>query len=209
MSRPIDPGLLAALTATTGRRRQLLALEFGGGTVRLTTAGKALQATTAEDGTVLWSAMGGLLTIGAVEEKPDLAGSGMDLTVSGVDQTVLALILGDQYRGRLARAYEVMIGDDGHVVGLPLLTCKGRMNGSWKVRQHRAQRTGASTVTISTKITDLAADLEHVSGIQMNEGSHQLYYAGDTGLANVVTLANRVVYWTGTNPIRLRPPAGA
>lgn len=82
-----------------------LEFNFGGGTVRLCTAPVDLS----WNGQT-WEGIGGTLTWEPPQEQAgDESGQGLRLTLSAVDQAVLAVLLGQQYLGRTVRIWQ------GHV----------------------------------------------------------------------------------------------
>ncbi len=188
MARTLTAGMQTAIAAENGDFVHFIELAFSGGTQRLST------------GTVdmswdsqTWDAIGGALGVNAVTESSDLSAGGVELTLSGVDQTILALLLSQFYIGRTVRVWLVHLSG-GAVVADPVLIFAGYMNGGWTVRDVRPNE-GSGTVTITGRVVSRLADLDLRRGIQTNVTSHQAVYAGDMFFEHVSTLATQPIVW--------------
>ncbi len=194
MTRTLPTGYLADASAVSAEFVHLISLDFSSGTVYLST------------GTVnllwnghTWSAVGGLLELGAVEESQDLQAQGADLKLSGVDQTVLSELLNANYRGYDATIYRARLNQTtGQIIGTPLLLFMGKQLNPYTVEEQRDSRNGG-TVTISTKLGSVLS-ITQVRGIRAQLISHQQVYSGDTFFQNIASLGARKVYWATTAP---------
>ena len=74
---------------------QFIRLGFGSGAVYLTTAAQDITWNS-----VTWTAIGGLLDVGNVTESPDDQSTRYTMRLSGVNQTILSILLQDQFIGR-------------------------------------------------------------------------------------------------------------
>jgi hypothetical protein len=166
----------------------LLELEFSDGWVRLTTAPQDL----AYLGDT-WESIGGVLSFGGIEESADVKAHSVDITLSGVDQTVMALLLGSEYRGRQALIYRVYYDRTlGTVLGQPVRLFKGLQLSPYTVQESRTREYG--TVTIQTRLLSFLG-VERVRGIMASLPSHQHYFAGDLFFQHVASIANSPIYW--------------
>src|SRR3989338_2685295 len=102
MARVLTSGMQAAVAAQVGAIVHLIELQFAGGTVRYCTAAQDITTTTPA---ATWVGAGGVLDIAVVEEGIDLSGHAVEVSLSGVEQAVIALLLGDKYVGRICRIY--------------------------------------------------------------------------------------------------------
>ncbi len=104
MTRSLGAGLAADITAATGERARLIELQFADQAgvptpVWITTASQDL----VWAGTT-WQSVGGRMNVEALGESADDPSNSHRLSLSGVDQSVLALILGSTWKGRIARS---------------------------------------------------------------------------------------------------------
>lgn len=148
-----------------------------------------------------WEAVGGLLEMGGVEETSDARAQGIDVKLSGVDQAILAVLLGSQYRGRPVKIWRVHLDRaTGLVVPSPILLFQGLQLSPYTVDEERTRAGG--TVRISTRLSGYFG-VERVRGIVTSLVSHQHYFIGDLFFQHTTSLANKKIYW-GT-PVPLLP----
>lgn len=188
MSRSLDSAFEAAIESESAEFVHLLEINSSGGAVRLNTGAVDLVWNS-----LTWEAVGGQLEIGAVEESGDGAAQGAGLTLSGVDQTILAVLLSTSFRGYSASIWRAHLNrTTGAVIGTPLLMFTGVQLDAYKVEEQRG-RTG-NTVRISTQLSGLMS-VPKVRGIWSNLTSHQHYFSGDTFWQHAASLANKKIYW--------------
>lgn len=191
MTRSLGADTLAAVIAERAEFCHLLELQFSSGTVRLSTGSQDLSWDSQT-----WQAVGGLLEFGGVEETGDVRGQGVDVRLSGVDQTVLSTLLTNQFRGRPIKIWRAYLNTTtGEVLGTPLLLFQGLQLSPYTVEEQRGREGGS--VKISTRVVGLLG-INRVRGIQANLVGHQHYFNGDTFFRHTSSLANVKVYW-GTN----------
>jgi hypothetical protein len=170
-----------------------VALEFSTGTLYLSTG--AVDVTWNAH---TWVAVGGALELGAVQETGDTSAQALDLTLAGVDQTVVVALFGAGYRGRAVTVYRAYLdAATGTVVGTPLTLFAGIQRGAYTVEESRTHAGGA--VTVRTTVQTVLAT-QRVRGIQANLVSHAQVYTGDTFFQNVAALQNIEVYWGTSDP---------
>lgn len=192
---------LAAITAESAEFVHLLEMEFSGGTVRFCTGVQDLLWNA-----FTWDAVGGLLQFGGVEETTDAKAQGVDIKLSGVDQTVAALLLTNQYRGRAVKIYRAHLNKtSGQVVGEPLLLFQGLQLSPYNIEEQRDF--GGGTVQISTRFSGYFG-VSRVRGIQTNLVSHQHHFNGDTFFQYTAQLTNAKVYWGTATPASITRGGG-
>ena len=191
-ARPLSPAMLAAIGALAGEMCYLMSFAFDSGVVYLTTASADL---TVNGET--WLAIGGAITFGGITEAGDLSASQVDITVSGVNTSVIAVLLGSPYVYRTAQIY--LVGFDPvtrAVLGSPVLLFQGLMNGGFQIKETRKAAEGhAGTVEVIARVAERVALLDQREGIQTNVPSHNLLYPGDLFFSFVTQLANAPVSW--------------
>ena len=169
-------------------------LEFSGGTVRYATGSSDIL----YSGNT-YTAIGGKVEFGSMQETPALDGTGISLTLSGVDQGIVNDILGDNLIGRNATLFLVHF-TAGAIVTDPIQFGPYMMNGGWEVAENYDQ--GGGTVTVTTTMEGMGATFKVIRGIQMNVQSHQQIHSADTIFNKVVLLAGKTLLWGSYRVIR-------
>lgn len=188
MTRPINAAALAAMKSESAEFVHLLEFTFSGGAVRLNTGAQDL-----DWNGFTWEAVGGLLQFGGVQETSDMSSQGVDVQLSGVDQTVLSVLMTNAFRGRQAKIYRAHLDRaTGLVVDSPLLLFQGLQLSPYTVEEDQAS-TG-STVQISTRLVGFFG-VDRVRGIVSNLASHQQYFNGDLFFQHTSALDTTNIYW--------------
>lgn len=203
MTRTLGAGITSGIALAVGESTELLFLDFADTSnnptpVYLTTAAKDISWNSQT-----WQAVGGHLAVDVLGESTDGPADGVRLALSGVDQSVLALILGSRWRGRTATAYYAHLDQAlGTVKTDPVLMFKGLMNGGFDISESRGDF-GGGTVDIALRLTAKLNELVKVRGVRTNMASHRATIPGastDTFFQHVPQLALRRVYWGMKTP---------
>lgn len=140
-----------------------------------------------------WEAIGGVLEFGGIEETGDVRGQGVDVRFSGVDQSILTLLLASKFRGRGVKIWRAHLDSStGKIIPDPILLFQGLQLNPYQVTEERTRQGGA--VRIATRLTGMLG-LQQVRGIQANLPSHQHYFPGDVFFQHVASLVNTKIYW--------------
>lgn len=200
MTRTLGGALATDLAQPAAEKTELIALDFADLSnnptpVYLTTAARDLT----WDGKT-WQAVGGHLDVDALGETTDNQGGGLRVRLSGVDQAILALILGARWRGRGATVYYAHLNPaTGAVIDTPVQMFGGQMNGGFQIAESRGDF-GGGAVDITTRLTSKLNELVRVRGVRCNVESHRATVpaaatAGDTFFQHVAQLPMRKIYW--------------
>src|SRR3990167_4516558 len=185
MGRTITAGMQTAIAGESSAIAHFIELQFSGGTIRLVTAPHDISWNS-----LTWVGIGGALSFDSVSESGDINAAGLIMSLSGVDQTILAALLGQFYIGRTVQIWLAHFDTAGAIVADPLLLFNGKMNGGFEIEEARNQdRPG--TVTITSKLSDRISDLAIRKGLQMSLDSHQKLFATDTFFRFVADLSSR------------------
>lgn len=177
----------------------LIEMQFSSGTVYLNTGAQDISW-----GGQLWEAVGGLLTIGGVESSGDSAAQGVELKLSGVDQSVLGALMTNNYRGRIVRVRRAYLDQTTGVVrNDPVFLFEGLQLSPYSIEEERSRQGG--TVTVTTRIMGYLG-VDRIAGIWANLTSHQHYFPGDTFFQHVASLANLKLYWGTQAPLGVGAP---
>lgn len=176
MPRTLTTAIKAALTAQTGEVVLLFQLGFSGGTLHLTNGAVPITW-----GGNVYTALGGLLSYDGLAESGDLSASGLTISASGVDQTIIAALLNEGYIGQTVSVWRAYLDPTTfQPIADPVPLFTGYMNGGWSVEEDYPDPSqGSGTCTIRLTCTDRLAQLDQKRGIQGNLGSHQSLYPSD------------------------------
>ena len=96
--------IVEAIQQPTTEFVHLISADFSGGTLYLNTGARDLY----WNGQT-WEGIGGTLTFDAVQEANEEKGRGVQFQLAGVDQTIVATLLNNNYRGRVVRVYRAYL----------------------------------------------------------------------------------------------------
>ena len=190
MTRTIETDMKTSISDETSKGLvHFFKFSFSGGDVRYTTAPHDITWNS-----LLWQGVGGALNFEAVVETGDLKGNGTDLVLSGVNQTIVSILLQESYIGRDVEIWHGHINSSGTIVDAPIQVFLCGMNGGFTIREtHEPSAPG--TVTIKGRMQDRIASLSRVRGIQTNKPSHQKVFSGDEFFSHVAKTVGKSVTW--------------
>lgn len=200
MTRTLTSGMQTAVAAQRGTVAHFIQIESSGGTTRLSTTPVDI-AWNAQT----WDAIGGNLEIGSVEEAGE-ASAGVDLTLSGVEQSIIAILMNNQVRGREVRIWLAHIADDGKIVADPLEIFRGYQVADYTISERRPSSPGAGTVVVKTRVMSRLAPISTPMPVRLNIISHRdmlkraALAVTDTFMQNVGGFAGREIYWGSIVP---------
>jgi hypothetical protein len=186
--RSLSPATLNALKNSSGERVTLVKIVMQSETLRLTTGSRRLSW-----GGYTWEAVGGQLEIGPVEVSADERGAGIDVTLSGIDQSIVSLLLQQQYRGRQLWVGRAILDSATGTVLDVVEFFDGIQTDPYEIVE-TIERGRPGTVTIKTRARPRLA-IDEWRGIRTNLTDHQRYAPGDTLFAHVASIAGRPLYW--------------
>lgn len=188
MARTLTAGVETAIAGADGEFIHLIELNFSGGTSRLATSSVNIL----WNG-FTWTAIGGLLELGDITESLELGSGGVALTLSAVDQTILAAVLTGNYRGRTGQIWRAHISG-GALIADPTPFFRGYLNGEWEATETRSPN-GTGTARISTRLVSRLSDLERVRSVLSNMESHGRIAGGDTFFRTLPGLLGKRLIW--------------
>jgi len=178
MSRTINASLLTALTGSVVEPFYAVELFFDSETLRLWTG---LGDRTINSNTYLGT--GSLLNIGASEEIGDLSAKSMDLSLTGLDSSIISLALQEPYQRRQAKVYlgEKSVSD---VIQI--------FSGQMDTMSISDSPDGATVqLTIESKLVEL----ERSANWRYTDESHQSRQDGDTFFSYVQVIQDQQIAW--------------
>lgn len=117
---------------------------------------------------------GHLLKSGAIQESSDVRVGTLNITLSGVDQSYISILLNQSTTNRQIKVYRAFLDSSQAIIGDPLLTFDGRVS-DFKIKDAR----DSSTITLSS--SSHWADFEKKAGRRTNNNSQQMFFDGDLG----------------------------
>ena len=183
MSRSLPAALSTELNATELKPFYAIELAFDSDTLRFWTGYGTIEANNEE-----WIGSGIVLTISTSSETTDLAANGINITLSGLDTSLVALALLENYRGRSAKLYIGALDAENQPVSDLYQVFAGRMDIM------TIQEDG-STATISISIENVLIDLERPRARKYTNEEQLARYSGDNSLENVAKLADKQISW--------------
>lgn len=188
MSRSLTAEMLAALAAESVPLTLLVELQFGSGTVNLCN----LDYDVTYNGTT-WLGAGRVGRISEVQESEDVQAYGVSLTLSGVDSSLLAIALGEDYQGRTVRIWLAAFDTSYAVIDAPYLVYRGRMD-SMRIS---AGQQGVITLNCEGRL----ADFQRARVRRYNSADQQMVYPADKFFEYVPQLASgQAIYWGSAAP---------
>ena len=153
-----------------------------------------------------WTGTGLLMSVANVSEGSDLDVSGIDITFDGVDQTIIAILMNNQFRGQPIEVWKAWFdAGSGAVIGSPLLLFKGYQNEAYTIGESSTDNPDA--VSVSTRATSRMSRVTAENVVLTNPVSHlnMLVRGGLTDTtanfwAIVPTIINKDVYWGKDTP---------
>jgi len=195
MTRSLEAGMLSSIAAQSGR--EILHLI----SIDLPTVGTLYLCTAPHDvdwDSETWEGIGGAIGFEGVAESEDKKSGRVKITVSGVDQAVLASLLTYNIRGRVVELYYAHLNTEtGAIVSDPFLLFQGYANEGIQVEEIRDTR-GRGTVDIKLTAVDRFIYIGRGRGIECNTASHQRHFSGDTFFQHVPKLMGKTIEWRGT-----------
>lgn len=195
MSRAISSSLLNALTASSIEPFFAVELMFDTRTIvgadgsnvdiaplRMWT-GLGDRTINVQGSNQVFTGTGSLLSIGDLEEVGDLSSKSLELTLTGIPNSIVSLALQEPYQRRVARLY---LGEqsDSSVVEI----FSGKMDKMSIIDE-------SNTSTIALTIESKLIELERSSGWRYTNENQQSRYDGDTFFSYVQSLQDQTVTW--------------
>lgn len=183
MSRTLPAALATEFGAIELKPFQAVEIEFSDGILRFWTGFGELNV----DGKS-WSGIGQVLGISEATEAADLAASGITVTLSGLDTSVLSAILNENYKLRPLSIYVGALDADNIPVSTLYKTFDGRMD-TINIQEN------ADKVTLVINAESRLIDLNRPRTRKLTDAEQKSRYPGDDSLAQVALLADRQLDW--------------
>jgi len=210
MTRTLTSGMQTAVAAERGYDIiHLIQMESSGGTLRIATSAQDISWSGQT-----WAAVGGHLQYGGSQETGDLKAQGVPVALSGVDGSIVSLVLNNFFRGYEVIVYRALLNSAaGTIVADPLEEFRGYQNTAYTVTDdQQAESMGGGSVSVKTRWVSRLAAFQQGGPVLTNLHSHRdmLRRGGLTGtdltdafFKFLPALVNKPIYWGTASPARV------
>lgn len=129
------------------------------------------------------------LGFSSIAETSELLVNSCTISLSGVDQAVIAALLQETYLSRKVKVRTAMLTESLQVVADPVLIFDGRMD-----RPTVSVDPDSGTVTCTVEGVSHWTDFERRSGRHSNDVEQQAFFPGDKGFAQVAVIPEQI-FW--------------
>lgn len=134
-----------------------------------------------------WIGAGNLGSISSVGENTDLQAQGVNLTLSGVDPSLIASALGEQYQGKQTQIWFCPLDANGQLIGTPIRIFNGRAD----TMSIEVALTAAITLAAESSLVDFF----RVRSSRFNDEDQQAKFPGDLGFQYVAQMVEKQIVW--------------
>jgi hypothetical protein len=135
-----------------------------------------------------WTGSGTVISFSSTNEATDLSANGMTITMTGLEASIISIMLSENYRGRLAKVYLGALGSNNLPVSSLYQIFAGRMD-------IMTLQENGETANISISIENVLIDLERPRARKLTNEEQLKRYPGDNSLKNVASLQDRQIAW--------------
>ena len=130
-----------------------------------------------------------VLGYSGITETSDLLVNSCTITLSGVDQAVIAILLQETYLNRKCKIRTAMLDAGLTVIADPVLIFDGRMD-----KPAIAVDPDSGTVTCGVEGVSHWTDFERRPGRHSNDTEQQTHFPGDKGFSGVASMTDEI-FW--------------
>lgn len=135
-----------------------------------------------------WTGSGTVISFSSTNEATDLSANGMSLNFSGLDSSIISIMLSENYRGRLAKVYLGALGANNLPVSDLYQIFAGRMDVM-------SLQENGETANITITIENVLIDLDRPRARKLTNEEQLKRFSGDDSLKNVASLQDRQIAW--------------
>lgn len=183
MSRTLPEALATQFAANELKPFYAVELLFDSGDLRFWTGYDDIEA----NGET-WTGSGLVMGISGTSEPSDLSANGINITFSALDSSIIAVMLGENYRGRSAKVYIGALDSTNQPVSDMYQIFAGRMD---IMTLHE----NGNVATIQINVENVLIDLDRPRPIRLTNEDQLDRYSGDESLSGVAQLQDRQISW--------------
>lgn len=183
MARTLPAALATEFDAAQLKPFYAVELDFDSGVLRFWTGYGTITANGEEyEGAAL------VLGISSANENIDLSADGITISFSGLDSSIVAVTLTQNYRGRSAKVFMGALDALNQPVSDMYQVFAGRMD-------IMSIQEDGQTATISLQVENVLIDLERPRTRKFTDEEQRKRFPGDASLENVASLQDRQIAW--------------
>jgi hypothetical protein len=182
MTRSISASNITASQGEVIRPILLIKLEFDGETIYINNSVLSITF----DGNAYVGA-GSFIGISLTQEGIELRNYSIDLTLTGLDSSLISEALGVNYKNRDATVYLAFLTSNHALVDDPFIVFKGRMD----VMPIDIGKISTITLTVEGRL----ADWERARVRRYTDEDQRKYYSNDKGFEYVPQMVEKVLIW--------------
>jgi hypothetical protein len=186
-TRDLSAAVEAALAGTNLRAMFLIELRFGSGTVYVNNLDFPK-----DYGGHTWLGGGRVGSISAIEEGEDLQAYGLRLTLSGIDPSLIAIALDEDYQGRTVIISLALLDANHNIVETPVQVYRGRMD--------TMPIEAGQNATITLNVEGRLVDFERPRVRRYNAEDQKIVYPTDEFFQYVPQMVSKELYWGMATP---------
>ena len=183
MARTLPAALVTEFDAAQLKPFYAIELDFDSGVLRFWTGYGTITANGEE-----FEGAAQVLGISSANENIDLSADGLTISFAGLDSSIVAATLTQNYRGRSAKVYIGALDASNEPVSTMYQVFAGRMDIM------TIQEDG-QTATISLQVENVLIDLERPRTRKLTDEEQRKRFPGDASLENVAALQDRQIAW--------------
>lgn len=135
----------------------------------------------------LYQGLGTIGSVGSIEENKDLDPTGCNITISGIDPSILATVSNNDHLNRKIYIRFAMLDSNQAIIGEPILHFDGAMD--------EIDIEFGKDATISVSAKDRLADWDRLQSERWTHEQQIALYPGDLGFEFVSELPNKKIIW--------------
>lgn len=182
MTRDITSAMQTAVALPTIRPVVMVYLDLPSGAIRVNSSPYSITYAGFP-----WAGVGSFGGISAVEEILDFGGPNLDLTLSGIDNSLVSVVFTDHYQGRTAQVFLGLLTEAHTVITDPVEVFTGRID-------YMSVDTG-ETSTIGVRLENELVDWERPRIRRYNNEDQQSAYPLDVAFEYIEQMVNTEIRW--------------
>ena len=142
-----------------------------------------------------WTGLGHLAGISAIQETPDIIASGVQMQLSGIPSSLIALALGQARQGNEVSIWLGAMSASGSIVADPYLIFSGLMDVPSILEQ-------GDTSTINITAENRLIELNRIHEVRHTDRYQRQRFSGDKGFEYVASLQDKPINWGIPDPAK-------
>lgn len=143
---------------------------------------------------ITFTNLGALLGVGDVQRDIKATSDDMTISLTGIDPTWVGVILGTYIKGSSVEVWRGFLDSNNQIITTPTTQFFKRYQGiinNVSISENFDEKARTRVATCSVSCSSMRRILENrMSGVKTNQQSWQFFYANDTSMNRVATIAN-------------------